>query len=89
MAQDVDFVALIEEYRAGNEQARDALVERYMPLVRSLAARYSGRGEPQEDRPGGLDRPAALDRALRHGAPGAVHDVRGPDDRGRDPAALP
>jgi RNA polymerase sigma-B factor len=49
VAQDVDFVALIEEYRAGNEQARDALVERYMPLVRSLASRYSGRGEPQED----------------------------------------
>jgi RNA polymerase sigma-B factor len=49
VTQDVDFVALIEEYRAGNEQARDALVERYMPLVRSLAARYSGRGEPQED----------------------------------------
>ena len=29
--------------------ARDQLVERYMPLVKSLAARYSGRGEPQED----------------------------------------
>lgn len=47
--QDVDFVALIEAYRAGDEQARDQLVERYMPLVRSLAARYGGRGEPQED----------------------------------------
>ena len=47
--QEVDFVALIEAYRAGDEQARDQLVERYMPLVRSLAARYSGRGEPQED----------------------------------------
>jgi RNA polymerase sigma-B factor len=49
VAQDVDFVALIEAYRAGDESARDALVERYMPLVRSLAARYAGRGEPQED----------------------------------------
>ena len=49
MAQDVDFVALIEAYRAGDEKAREALVERYMPLVRSLAARYAGRGEPQED----------------------------------------
>jgi RNA polymerase sigma-B factor len=48
-SQDVDFVALIEAYRAGDEQARDQLVERYMPLVRSLAARYAGRGEPQED----------------------------------------
>jgi RNA polymerase sigma-B factor len=49
VTKDVDFVGLIEEYRAGNEQARDALVERYMPLVRSLAGRYAGRGEPQED----------------------------------------
>jgi RNA polymerase sigma-B factor len=48
-SQDVDFVALIEAYRAGDESARDQLVERYMPLVRSLAARYAGRGEPQED----------------------------------------
>jgi RNA polymerase sigma-B factor len=47
--QDFDFVSLIEAYRAGDEQARDQLVERYMPLVRSLAARYAGRGEPQED----------------------------------------
>ena len=49
MAQDVDFVALIEAYRAGDEKAREALVERYMPLVRSLASRYAGRGEPLED----------------------------------------
>jgi RNA polymerase sigma-B factor len=49
MTQDVDFVALIEEYRAGDETARDQLVDRYMPLVRSLAARYGGRGEPHED----------------------------------------
>ena len=32
-----------------DEKAREALVERYMPLVRSLASRYAGRGEPQED----------------------------------------
>lgn len=49
VARDVDFVALIEAHRAGDEKAREALVERYMPLVRSLAARYAGRGEPQED----------------------------------------
>jgi len=49
VSQDVDFVALIEAYRAGDEGARDQLVERYMPLVKSLAARYSGRGEPHED----------------------------------------
>jgi RNA polymerase sigma-B factor len=46
---DVDFVALIEAYRAGDDGARDELVDRYLPLVRSLAARYAGRGEPQED----------------------------------------
>ena len=49
VTQDVDFVALIEAYRGGDEKARDQLVERYLPLVRSLAARYAGRGEPQED----------------------------------------
>ena len=49
VSQDVDFVSLIEAYRSGDERARDELVERYMPLVRSLAARYAGRGEPQED----------------------------------------
>lgn len=49
VAEDVDFVALIESYRGGDEKARDTLVERYLPLVRSLAARYAGRGEPHED----------------------------------------
>jgi RNA polymerase sigma-B factor len=49
MTKDVDFVALIEAYRAGDETARDELVERYMPLVRSLAGRYAGRGESHED----------------------------------------
>jgi RNA polymerase sigma-B factor len=47
--QDVDFVGLIEAYRSGDAGARDELVDRYMPLVRSLASRYAGRGEPQED----------------------------------------
>ncbi|MCZ7590114.1 MAG: SigB/SigF/SigG family RNA polymerase sigma factor [Gaiella sp.] len=49
VAQDVDFVVLIESYRGGDEKARDRLVERYMPLVRSLAGRYAGRGEPLDD----------------------------------------
>jgi len=49
VTQDVDFVALIEAYRAGDDGAREQLVQRYMPLVKSLAARYSNRGEPQED----------------------------------------
>ena len=40
-------------------------------------------------RPGRLDRPAARDRALRHGTRRPVRDLRGADDRRRDPAALP
>jgi RNA polymerase sigma-B factor len=49
VAADIDFVALLEAHRAGDERAREKLVERYLPLVRSLAARYAGRGEPVED----------------------------------------
>jgi RNA polymerase sigma-B factor len=33
----------------GDEEARDELVAELLPLVRSLALRYSGRGEPLED----------------------------------------
>lgn len=44
-----EFTRLLEAYRAGDESAKERLVERYLPLVRSLAARYSGRGEPVED----------------------------------------
>jgi RNA polymerase sigma-B factor len=40
---------LLEAYRAGDERARDQIVERYLPLVRSLASRYAGRGEAFED----------------------------------------
>ena len=40
---------LITYHREGDERAReDALVE-LMPLVRALASRYAGRGEPLED----------------------------------------
>jgi RNA polymerase sigma-B factor len=42
--------ALLEAYhQRGEAAARDALVENLMPLVRSLAARYAGRGEQLED----------------------------------------
>jgi RNA polymerase sigma-B factor len=44
-----DLNALLEAYRAGDTSARDRIVERYLPLVRSLASRYSGRGEAFED----------------------------------------
>jgi RNA polymerase sigma-B factor len=49
MSTDVDFTRLLEAYREGDDEAREALVNRYLPLVRSLAARYAGRGEPLED----------------------------------------
>ncbi len=41
---------LLERYhRDGDPTAREALVERHLPLVRSLARRYAGRGEALED----------------------------------------
>jgi RNA polymerase sigma-B factor len=42
--------ALLREYHERrNLQAREALIEKYMPLVKSLARRYSKRGEQYED----------------------------------------
>jgi RNA polymerase sigma-B factor len=49
LAADPEFVQLLEAHRAGDATARDRIVERYMPLVRSVASRYGGRGEPLED----------------------------------------
>ena len=40
---------LVAYLREGDVRARDRLVEELMPLVRSLANRYAGRGEPTED----------------------------------------
>src|SRR5690242_21820656 len=41
---------LLKRYHeAGDPSAREALVERHLPLVRSLARRYAGRGEAIED----------------------------------------
>lgn len=43
-------LALLRRYHQhGDQAARAALVERSMPLVRSIAARYSGRGEQFDD----------------------------------------
>jgi RNA polymerase sigma-B factor len=44
-----ELTGLLEAYRGGDESARDRIVERYLPLVRSLASRYAGRGEAFED----------------------------------------
>src|SRR6266550_3919921 len=41
---------LLKRYHEeGDASAREALVERHLPLVRSLARRYAGRGEALED----------------------------------------
>ena len=40
---------LVAYLKEGDVRARDQLVEELMPLVRSLANRYAGRGEPTED----------------------------------------
>ena len=48
MDRNVDAL-LIEYHRTGNERAREAALIELMPLVRALASRYSGRGEPLED----------------------------------------
>jgi RNA polymerase sigma-B factor len=40
---------LVAYLKEGDVRARDRLVEELMPLVRSLANRYAGRGEPTED----------------------------------------
>jgi RNA polymerase sigma-B factor len=49
VATEPDVLELIGAYRAGDVAARDQLVDRYLPLVRNIASRYSGRGEPLED----------------------------------------
>ena len=42
--------ALLREYHEdGNPQARERLIQQYMPLVKSLARRHSKRGEQYED----------------------------------------
>ena len=40
---------LVERHRHGEPGARDALIERYMPLARSLALRYRRASEPLDD----------------------------------------
>jgi RNA polymerase sigma-B factor len=39
----------MRRYRGGDERARATLIERYLPLSRSLALRYRDKGEPLDD----------------------------------------
>ena len=48
MERDVDFL-LLAYHRDGDREARDRALVELMPLVRALASRYAGRGEPLED----------------------------------------
>jgi RNA polymerase sigma-B factor len=48
-AQQQDRELLRRYHEAGDTSAREALIARHLPLVRSLARRYAGRGEPLED----------------------------------------
>ena len=50
LARTVEERRLFARYRGRDDQAaRDALVERFLPLARRLARRYHGGGEPLED----------------------------------------
>jgi len=40
---------LVRYHRGGDIRAREALVERFLPLVRAIARRYEHRGEPLDD----------------------------------------
>ena len=48
MDRNVDAL-LISYHRSGDQDARERVLVELMPLVRALASRYSGRGEPLED----------------------------------------
>jgi RNA polymerase sigma-B factor len=49
MSAQPDLTELLTAYRGGDESARERIVERHLPLVRNLALRYAGRGEPLDD----------------------------------------
>ena len=69
---------LLRRYHEGGDaSAREALVQRHLPLVRSLARRYAGpRRGARRHRAGRRDRPDQGDRPLRAVARGRAHHVR-------------
>ncbi len=48
-AREEDRVLLHRYHEQGDMEARELLIERHLPLVRSLARRYAGRGEALDD----------------------------------------
>jgi RNA polymerase sigma-B factor len=48
-AREQDRLLLRRYHESGDTSAREELIERHLPLVRSLARRYAGRGEALED----------------------------------------
>jgi RNA polymerase sigma-B factor len=48
-SRDEDRELLRRYHESGDTNAREELIERHLPLVRSLARRYAGRGEALED----------------------------------------
>jgi RNA polymerase sigma-B factor len=46
---EVEMKGLVAAACAGDEHARDIVLEQHLPLVRALASRYAGRGEALED----------------------------------------
>ncbi len=77
-------------HREGDLEARERALVELMPLVRALASRYAGRGEPLEDLVQvGLDRPHQGGRPVRRRPRRRLRELRGADDRRRDSPSLP
>jgi RNA polymerase sigma-B factor len=49
LAEEPQLQELIQRACAGDERAQEAVLAQHLPLVRGLASRYSGRGEPFDD----------------------------------------